>query len=158
MCLVIDTCCLLTVFDAKNKRHAKFAPVMNWLNSKGRLIYGGTKYNQELGRLSRILSLVVELSKRRKTVRMSNDVVDPIATELKVKFPEPEFNDEHIVALVIASRCCVVCTDDSVAISYLRRVDVFRDYEVKRPSIYRGHKSNKALCCDKHLVKACLGE
>jgi hypothetical protein len=144
------------VFDGKNKKHSKFIPVLNWINGKGRMVYGGTKYNDELGKAAKYLPYVVELSKRRRTVQIPNATVDPIAADLKAQCPEPEFDDEHIVALVIASRCCVVCTDDSVAIDYLKRSDLFNPYDgVSRPKIYRGHKSHKTLCCDDHLVGAC---
>jgi len=146
------------VFDGKNKEHAKFAPVVRWLNGGGRMIYGGTKYNAELGRLTKILGLVIELSKRRKTIRLSNETVDQIADGLKARYPDPDFNDEHIVALVIASRCHVVCTDDNAAISYLRRKEVFSAYGgLKRPSIYRGLKSHSRLCSDHYIAEICRG-
>ena len=87
---------------------------------------------------------------------MPNAKIDPIVVALKAKFPEPAFDDEHIVALVIASRCCVVCTKDNTAISYLKRPDVFSGYGgVERPKIYKGHIQHKKLCCDQHIVKIC---
>ena len=105
------------------------------------------------------MGLVAELSRRRKTIRIADSTVDQIANGLKARFPEREFDDEHIVALVIASRCRVVCTDDKAAISYLRRKDVFTGYVgVKRPSIYRGLKDHGRLCCDRHIVGICRGE
>jgi hypothetical protein len=111
------------------------------------MIYGGT---------TRILAIVKELSTQRRTVQFSNATVDPIVKALKVKFPEAKFDDEHIVALVIASRCCVVCTKDKTATSYLKRLDVFVDYTgVERPKIYNGHPSHRKLCCDKHVVGKC---
>lgn len=81
--------------------------------------------------------------------------MDPIAVELKKKFPDPEFDDEHIAALVIASRCGVVCTVDKLAITYLRCAEVFSGRDVGRPSIYSGHKDHKKLCCDRNLVGIC---
>jgi len=157
MCIVIDTCCLASVFDGDNEKHSKFAPVLNWIDKgKGCMIYGGTKYNSELGRATKILNIVTEFSRRRKTIQIPNATVDPIASALKVKFPSPEVDDEHIVALVIASRCCVVCTNDNKAISYLRNKGVFSDYSgVNRPSIFRGHKTHGKLCCDQHIVGVC---
>jgi hypothetical protein len=157
MCLVIDTCCFALVFDSSIKQHAKFIPVLKWITEgKGRMIYGGTKYNIELGRTTKALGIVSELSRKRRTIQIPNASVDPIAAALKARFPEPAFDDEHIIALVIASRCCVVCTNDNPAISYLKRLDVFSDYrDVERPKIYRGHKSHMKLCCDKHIVGIC---
>lgn len=156
MCLVIDTCCLAIVFDGGNKKHVKFVPVLKWVTEgKGRMIYGGTKYDTELRRTVKILGIVGELRKARRAIHLDAAQVDPIATALKTKCPEPEFDDEHIVALVLASRCCVVCTDDNNAISYLKRVDLFSEYGVTRPSIYKGHKDHRKLCCDKHIVGIC---
>src|SRR5436305_1719580 len=122
MCLVVDTCCLSNVFSEKDKKHLPFQPVLDWIRyGKGRMIYGGTKYNAELGKNNRVLGIVAELSRQRRTVRLPNEKVDSIANALKVDFPEAEFDDEHLAALVIASRCRVVCTNDKVAIRYLRR-------------------------------------
>ena len=155
MCLVIDTDCLANVFEEKAKNHRGFVPVLNWIRTgKGRMIYGGTKYNTELGRATKVLGIVAELSKQRRTIKLSNDEVDPIAKGLKEKFPNPDFNDEHLAALVIVSRCCVVCTNDNVAITYLKRNDMF-PAGVSRPKIYRGHKSHKDLCCDEYIVPIC---
>jgi hypothetical protein len=158
MCLVIDTNCLAAVFEEKAKNHRGFVPVFDWIRTgRGRMIYGGTKYNIELGRITKILGIVGELSRQRRTIKLPNTTVDPIAVGLKEQFPDPNFNDEHIAALVIASRCCVVCTNDNAAISYLKRTDLF-PAGINRPKIYRGHKNHKDLCCDKHIVAICREE
>ena len=135
MCLVIDANCFSLVFS---KATNGFTPVKVWIyDGTGRMIYGGTKYNRELAD-GGMLPLFKELSTARKTTLISNASVDAIAAELKLKFPEAKFNDEHIVALVIASRCRVVCSNDATAIAYLKRVDVFAGYAgVKRPKIFR---------------------
>jgi hypothetical protein len=144
------------VFEGANTQHHKYAPVLNWvLKGKGRMIYGGTKYNAELAKMpGRIFGIVAELSKARRTIQLPNETVDAIAAQLKIRFIDPDFNDEHIVALVNASRCCVVCTNDNGAITYLKQADV----APSRPKIYRGHKSHKKLCCDKNLVQICLDQ
>jgi hypothetical protein len=156
MCLIIDANCFRLVFSKDAKKHKNFAPVWKWISEgRGRMIYGGTKYNREL-RDWGMLGVVSELAKQRKTVQIPTATVDPIALALKAKFPEAAFDDEHIVALVIASRCRVVCTNDNPAISYLRRPDVFSDHQgVERPKIFRGRKDHIKLCCDKHVVPIC---
>jgi hypothetical protein len=157
MCLVIDTCCLSRVFKRDDKKHSLFEPVTHWIcEGRGRMIYGGSKYNTELRRVTEVFGLVTELAKQRRTVQLPNATVDPIAAALRQKIPEERFNDEHLAALVIASRCCVVCTDDNIAISFLKRPDLYSEYDgVGRPSIYRGHKTHKKLCCDKNIVPIC---
>ena len=143
------------VFERRNQEHHKFVPVLNWVtNGRGRMIYGGTKYNAELGKMIRILGIVVELARKGRTIRLPNRTVDPIAADLRKRFPDPNFDDEHIVALVMASRCCVVCTNDHCAMAYLRRADVIPS----RPKIFSGHRSHRRLCCDKHIVGVCLDQ
>jgi hypothetical protein len=153
MCLVIDANCFGLVFaKAKNG----FTPIRTWIEQgDGCMIYGGTKYNREL-RDGGALPFVAELSRGRKAANVPTDTVDQIAAQLKAKFPESKFNDEHIVALVVASRCCVVCSNDQTAIAYLKRVDVFADYAgVKRPKIFKGHRDHIKMCCDDHVVEFC---
>jgi hypothetical protein len=157
MCLVIDANCFGRVFDSSNKEHLSFIAVWNWINDgRGRMIYGGTKYCTELGAASRFLPIVAELERKGKTVHLGNVEVDTVATALKQRITDQDFDDEHLVALVIVSRCRVVCTKDTIAISYLRRNDVFAKHPgVTRPSIFRGHRKHAKLCCDKHIVGAC---
>jgi|SRR5580698_3852956 hypothetical protein len=153
MCLVIDANCFKLVFS---KTTNGFAPIKAWIyDGSGRMIYGGTKYNRELVD-GGMLPLLKELSTLRKTAHIPNATADAIAAELKIKFPETKFNDEHIVALVIASRCRIVCSNDKTAIEYLKRVDVFAGYGgVKRPKIFRGHVKHATMCSDEHVVAAC---
>lgn len=156
MCLVIDTCCLGMVFDKHNKNHLHFAAVLDWVVfGKGRMIYGGTKYNRELRQAYRFLGIVSELKRSQKAIEMPTTEVDIIAEEVKVQAADPRFDDEHIAALVILSRCCVVCTNDGVAISNLKRPELFSDYGMKHPKIYSS-KRNQDLCCNQHLVAICL--
>ena len=157
MCLVIDADCLGRVFDSKNSQHAQFAAVWNWINDgRGRMIYGGTKYKHQLRAASKFLFIIGELEKKGRTVRLSDHDVDEVAATLKARIPDPAFDDEHLVAMVIVSRCRVVCTKDKTAISFLRRNDVFAEYcGVSRPSIYCGHRTHVNLCCDVHVVQIC---
>ncbi len=155
MYLIIDTCCLAQVFDPKNQQHLHFAPVLKWVAfGKGRMVYGGTKYNNELRQAPKFLRIVVELERARRAIKIPKDKVDPIAAQLKKQVDRPDFNDEHLLALVIASRCCVVCTNDTVAIVYLKYRELYSDYNVKRPKIYSS-KRNQSLCCDRHLAQIC---
>lgn len=155
MCLVIDTCCLGKVFDPKNQQHAPFAPVLEWITvGKGRMIYGGTKYNRELHKVRRFVPIVAELSRARRAVPLPRQVVDDLALEAKTREPDPRFNDEHIVALVIASRCRLICTDDKEAIPYLKRTEFYRPYRLAKPKIYC-YRSHRDQCSDTHMVAIC---
>jgi hypothetical protein len=115
------------------------------------MIFGGTKYRSELAGIRRILGFLVELDKKRKMVRVADARVDKIEDELRMRCPDPKFNDQHLLAIVIVSHCHVVCTVDDVAISYLKRADLFHSYKVKRPKIYKSQR-NRNLCCDLNLT------
>ena len=153
MCLVIDTSTIAMVFDPTNKRHSDFRPVFQWLNSSGRVIFGGHKYVAELAKMQRYVRIVNELARAGKVVKLDNTEVDRIAAELKVKVPDPNFDDEHIIAIVIVSRCKLICSDDQRAYPYFRRKDLYPK-GLRRPRIYR-HHMHATLCCKQNIVSIC---
>jgi hypothetical protein len=155
VCLVVDTCCFAMVFNERNQHHAKFKPIFEWVRfGNGKVIYGGSKYSRELADAG-YLGVVLELNKQRRAVPLSHGKVDEIGALLKKSFPETRFDDEHLVAMVIVSKCRIVCTVDKIAMSYLRCPDVFRQHRVERPRIYRGDKRNQELCCVHNIVEVC---
>lgn len=156
MCLIVDTCCISRVFNQDNAEHKHFAPALKWItDGKGKLIYGGTKYGIELRKCGEVLvRTVTELGRKMRLIEIDRDEVDRVAAELRRKVAKDDFDDEHIVALVILSRCCVVCTCDARAFPYLKRRDLYPK-DVKRPAIYRGRPNNKDLCCEKYMAEIC---
>ncbi|PYV22794.1 MAG: hypothetical protein DMG27_17405 [Acidobacteria bacterium] len=155
MCLVIDACCIPKVFDTENQQHFNYAPVLEWVSSpsgKGRIIYGGTKYGDELLNLGRYRKIIIELKRMGRVVELPRDQVDRIAHALKAEITDAEINDEHLIAIVIASKCCVVCTDDDGAIHYLKRKEFYSNRRMKRPEIYHS-LDNQKLCCRKNLLE-----
>ena len=153
MCAIVDNCAFSQVFDQTNKNHGKFKPVRDWIvDGAGKIVYGGSKYARELkqGRRAKFLA---ELSRRGKTVQMPTDKVDQTAGRLKKKVPEDAFDDEHIVALVIVSKCRIVCTGDGRSLPYLKRRDLYPT-GVKRPKVYSSAR-NADLCCPRNVIDIC---
>ena len=156
MCLIVDTNVFGSVFDPTAKEHQRFLPVYNWLafGNGGKLIFGGTKYKQEVDfKTSRCLRLLAEFERRGRLLSLDDSLVDKAAAVVKKKVADRDFNDEHIVALVIVSRCCVVCTDDLRSISFLKRGELY-PAGLKAPKIYGGVR-NANLCCSDHVVGLC---
>ncbi len=122
MCLVIDTCCLISVFDSKDKSHSDFVPVLNWIYppGKGRVIYGGSKYKTELSRIKSLLPLFAELNRMGRTVLCEDAEVDEVADALTAKVADSNFNDEHLTAIVIISLCYIFCTHDRTSLQFLK--------------------------------------
>lgn len=156
MCVIIDICCLSRVFDKTNKEHADFAPILKWLTppGKGNMIYGGSTYQRELGESARYIRFINQLRTAGRAIKLIDADVDRIQTAVQKKINDARCDDYHLIAMVIASRCCVVCTCDIRAIPYLTNTALYRDYHMKRPRIYMS-KSNKALCSDRHIVGVC---
>lgn len=153
MCLVIDANALSKVFDSSNSEHARFKPVAVWVTTgTGSVVWGGSKYIKELGK-GRYLRFFGELTKANRAVMVDTAAVDERARRLRAKVPDKEFNDPHIVALVGVSRCCLVCTDDTESLPYLRRNDLYPD-GVRAPHIYRQLKDAKH-CSSRLIVDIC---
>jgi len=142
MCVVIDANVIGKVFDPYSAEHARFRPIALWVTrGSGSVIYGGSKYKKELGG-GRYLNLFKELGTARRAVLVGTRDVDERARVLKKLVPEAKFNDEHIVALVGISKCCLVCTDDLECLPYLRRKDLYPD-GVRVPRVYRSIADKK---------------
>ncbi len=51
MCIIIDVNALNEVFNTDSVNHLEFKPVRDWIiEGKGKVLYGGTKYRDELMR------------------------------------------------------------------------------------------------------------
>jgi hypothetical protein len=153
MCVIIDANTIGKVFDLRNADHKRFSPVAAWVTTgTGSVVYGGTKYLKELGG-GRYLDLFSQLAKAGRAVCINTKAVDDRARELKARVPDKEFDDEHLVALVGLSKCCLVCTDDVRALPYLKRKDLYPP-GVRVPFIFRS-PADKKHCCDRFIVEVC---
>lgn len=154
MCVIVDTNCIPIVFNTKAADHARFAKVYTWITKKqGRIVYGGTKYANELRPMRTYLILFLEYEKAGKVVRLNDSEVDAFAAAAKSAIKSKKFNDEHLVGIVATSGCRVICTDDDKAVPFLTDKTLYKKPR-KPPKIYsqaiHGH-----LCCDNHLIAAC---
>jgi predicted nucleic acid-binding protein len=157
MCLVIDINVIGSVFNPKAEYHPNFEPVYNWIvHGKGKIIWGGTTYRDEL-RSGKYLRLLTRLNNSRKTVKIDPDNVDEIEVRLKNECCGSEykgFNDHHIVALIIASKCKLICTGDNESDRFLKNGSLYPS-GVGVPSIYKDI-NHRHLITDDKIVKECL--
>ncbi len=145
MCVIIDTCCIPKVFNPKAKEHARFALLLGWINGKnGRLVYGGTKYKNEIRPMKNFLRLFSDYDRQGKVSRAKDSDVDAFASKAKAKITAKAFNDEHLVGIVAVSGCRVICTDDTTAIPFITRRDLYQAVNIGPPKIY-SKQSHEAL-------------
>lgn len=157
MCLIIDVNAIGSVLNPRSDDHSEFEPIHNWIiHGKGKIIWGGTKYRDEL-KGGKYLSLLTRLGTQRKTVKIAQEKVDEIESQLKINCQGSKFhgfNDHHIIALIIASKCKIICTKDDESDRFLKNSSLYPN-DIGVPSIYR-NASHKHLITNDNIVKKCL--
>ena len=153
MCIVIDTNSFSCVFDEHNSKHDDFKPVLEWIrDGKGKIVYGGTSYEKELETAHKYVKIFSEFQKSDRVVVIDKATVDNKEKECKALVKHRNFNDAHIISIIVVSGVKLVCTDEKRAIRFLKDK---RFYERgKRPKIYTS-KKNANLLCDSNIADCC---
>lgn len=157
MCIIIDTDSLANVFKTDSQMHPEFKPVLEWiLKGKGKVVYGGSKYEKELAKAKNYLKIFAELTKFRKTAYFEKNVVDKEQNLVEKLKSHKDFDDPHLVAIVRASRCKLICTNERRSNKFLTDKKFYSKCDgVSVPKLYKRHTHNKLLN-DKNLANCCL--
>lgn len=151
MCIIIDTNTLANVFDKNSAGHDEFKPVYDWIMvGKGKVVYGGTKYLSEIGKH---LSVFAELNRAKKAVNINKQKVDDRQVVVSDMIQHKDFDDQHLVALLLESQCKLICSLDKRASPYFRHNEFFSPAN-KKPKIY-SNKGNKDLLSDRNIAEIC---
>ncbi len=154
MCLVIDTCTLASVFNPQDKNHGNFYPVRKWIVERdGKMVFGGSKYKRELKKMPKYLPIIAELQRAGKCVLLDDFLVDDKENDIKRKYIYRDFDDVHIVAIVIVSRVRIICTNEKRAIPWYKKKELYPK-GIKKPKLYTS-KNNRNLLKRKHIVQLC---
>lgn len=152
MCVIVDTNCFASVFDTKSAKHAEFSPVLDWiLNGKGKLVYGGTKYIQELSKTKYLKIFNILNSKAKKVIVVDSVKVDEEQKRIESLITDPDFDDPHLPAIVIVSKCEVICTEDTRSVRFVTDGSLYPK-GTNIPKYYTSSR-NKNLLCDKYINK-----
>jgi hypothetical protein len=153
MCIIVDTNCLASVFDKSSAKHSDFEPVLNWiLSGKGKLIYGGTKYLTELGKSRKYLKIIGLLNSRAKRVIIvDKEKVDQEQVRIESLITDNDFDDPHLPAIVIISKCMLICSEDSRSTKFVTRGELYPKGIIV-PKYYMGFR-NKDLLCNENIDK-----
>jgi len=154
MCIVLDINTIPNIFNNESKEHAEFKPVRDWIiHKKGKIVYGGTKYSEELSKMRQYLKLFLLFERINKTVVIDTEAVDNIQAEVEAMIQHRDFDDPHLVAILKESGCKLVCSVDERAFPYLKHQLFFKGKD--RPKIYSSSR-NKDLLCDANIAECCL--
>lgn len=136
MCIVVDTNSLAAVFNENSENHDAFAPISTWIRTgKGVLVYGGSTYKRELNKAPRYARLFKLFRDAGQAVTIRDQVVDQLETDVRSATSGTTCDDQHIIALVGASRCPLVCSVDRRSHKFLKDGSLYPK-GCSRPRIY----------------------
>jgi hypothetical protein len=154
MCIIIDTNTFTKVFDHDNAEHPNFKPVYDWIiRNKGYLVIGGSKYKQELGLIKssdgkrRLNASRILLELKIKNIKITNiddEKVDKYQQSIQHKINSPDFDDPHIIALAVISKCKLICTSEIRALPFFSDKSLYPK-NFKLPNTYRGTRDKQKL-------------
>ena len=155
MCIIIDINCLPSVFKKRTLDHDQFKPVRDWIFSgRGKLVYGGSKYYKELATASfEYIKLFTLLRSKNLAISVPNQEVDFMTDKATKQITHPDFDDQHLVGLLLASKCKLICSKDERAYPYFKHPDFFAPAS-NRPKIYTS-KRTEFLLSERHIAKIC---
>lgn len=156
MAIIVDTNCFARVFNRECKEHEEFAPVLNWIvNGNGFLVYGGSKYLEELKKSCVYMKIFRLLRDLNKAFEFDRQLIDKLTLEYQKKYGNKDFDDPHLPAIVIVSKCRLICSDDKRSIPYVTASYMYPK-RFSKPSYYIGSKDSYLLVdrnIDKRLAK-----
>jgi len=153
MCIIIDANSLGSVFDKSAKGHEKFKPIFDWIfYGRGKVVFGGSRYFSEI--VGKYSALFIELRKANMAVPIDNAKVDATTKTVSKLLKHRDFDDQHLVGLLIVSGCKLICSLDDRAYPFFQHEKFFSPAS-KRPKIYRGAKKNNELLINKNIADVC---
>lgn len=155
MCIVIDTCTFASVFNKNAVGHREFRPVLEWIVvGKGKIVYGGATYKKELSKAREYeIRFFAELRRSGKVVEVDNIQVDRAEKRIKKQNTNPNFNDPHLLAIIVISKCLLICTKEKKLNKYFKS-SPFCPRGKLFPRTYHSMK-NKDLLNDKYIADIC---
>lgn len=145
MTIILDLNTLPAIFDATCTDHQNFKPVKDWIiDGPGLIIFGGTKYQQELKKCQKFFRLFIELGKINKTAEFETSLVDSYQCKVEKLVKSSDFDDPHIVALIAVSRCRLLASNDQRSYRFIKQKKLYPK-DTHKPKIYTGLKNQKLL-------------
>ena len=159
MGVVIDSNSLACVFCKTNSEHQYFIPLLKWIiEDKAKIIIGGSTYISELEKAISIYKLILELNRCGKVFVAPKKDVDAEESRIKsMGYECHDFDDPHIVALIVVSSCKVLCSNDLRSFPFVQ-MRCFYPKGKCRPKIYTSAKRQPAysLLKDENLSACCF--
>lgn len=159
MAIIIDTNCFAHVFKRNSDNHEEFKPVLDWiLSGKGLIAYGGTKYFEELKKANKYLKILRLFKEQNKVIVGDREEIDKLEERNKELIKDEDFDDPHLPAIAIVTKCMLICSVDNRSIKHVKNNVLYPD-GFSCPAYYTGQRNSDLLCdkyvhsCHKPLIK-----
>jgi predicted nucleic acid-binding protein len=144
--ILVDACVISIIFNNTHQNHSDFIPVLQRIHDgRVKMVYGGSQFNAELSKLYNYLRIIKQLRTAGKAIKLNDADVDAQAARIRTIEPLPDFDDPHLLAIIIVSKAPVICTVDARAMPFLRESRFYAKTGVSRPSIYQRAKDHAHL-------------
>lgn len=151
MCIVVDTCAFSSVFNERSKDHNKFEPVKKWITKgPGFMVYGGSRYHFEIKNSTKFIGVIIELRKAGRAKEIVKAIVDQEELLVKSILQDCRCNDTHLIAIIRASGCKLICSADRKSDRFLKRRSLYIENQ-SPPKIYRS-RAHKDLLISTNIV------
>lgn len=152
MAIVIDINSLSAVFSKENNRHNDFCEIKKWIESgEGCMIYGGTKYKEELKCMYHYTKLIRYLKDIGKVISINDEIVDKREKHIIERTIGTDCDDQHIIALLGVSHCSLLCSSDERSYSFVRDRSLYPKGSPK-VKIYKSKKNISLLKKQKQKI------
>lgn len=150
MPVIIDTNCIASLFSKRDLRHKDFEPVLRWiLSGKGMMVFGGTKYKQEIAKLHKYLPIVRLIKEAGKVLEGDSVLIDQYQQTVEEENDDDDFDDPHLVAIAFVTKCRVICSTDDRSIKHVTNSKYY-PAKFKKPVYYKSTK-NVNLLSDEYV-------
>ena len=114
------------------------------------MIYGGSKYIEELGK-TKYAKLINLLKKQtgNKIYVLDKEKVDQRQKIVEEMITDLDFDDPHLPAIAEVGKCKLVCSEDIRSIKFVTLKELYKD---KTPPNYYTGKRNIDLLCDNYVT------
>lgn len=147
MNIILDVNIFHKFFKTDSTEHFNFAPVHKCIyECKGIVCFGGTQFKKEILKAGYV-SYFNELNKIGKIKNLDLEKVDDLVKQLKLKEPNSDFDDPHLIACAILGKSKIICTEEKRACKYIDKVE-FYEKSTQRPKVYKNESHS-------HLVQDC---
>ena len=144
MYIVIDINTFPCVFEKNSKCHHEFSPILDLIDQgRGVIVYGGSKYKEELRRANKFLKIFRLLKEQNKVCEVDQFLVDEREILLIAQTQGSDCDDQHIIAILGISRCGLLCSADKRSFKFVKDRRLYPS-NCSRPKIYTG-KLHKGL-------------